>query len=202
MLNALLMVAIVLFAIQAIRAERLLHSAIWLAGVSALLAVVFYLLGAFMVAVIELSVGAGLVTVLFVFAIGIAGEDQIKLKLLIPRPLVWGLVIAVLFLLGWLILPFGHEAAVLQPDQAAVVGTPVEVQTAEEPIQVVIWEQRGLDVLVQVVLIFSGVLGVLGLLAEAKGPLQKPVAEEFAAIRDRELLALEEGVLQQEKELA
>jgi hypothetical protein len=83
-----------------------------------------------------------------------------------------------------------------------VVGNAAAAQTTEEPIQVVIWEQRGLDVLVQVVLIFSGVLGILGLLAEAKGPLQKPAAEEMAAVRDRELLALEESVLQQEKELA
>jgi len=131
-----------------------------------------------------------------------AGEDQIKLKLLIPKPLLWGLVIAALFLLGWLILPLGREAAVLQPDQVTVVANLADTPPTEEPIQVVIWEQRGLDVLVQVALIFSGVLGVLGLLAEAKGPLQKPVAEEMAAVRDRELLALEESVLQQEKELA
>ncbi len=202
MLFTFLMFALIIFAIQAIRAERLLHSAIWLAGASALLAIIFYQLGAHQAAVIELSVGAGLVTVLFVFAIGMAGEDQIELKLLIPRPLVWGLVIAALFLLGWLILPFGREVIVLPPDQAAVVGNLADTQTIEEPIQVVIWEQRGLDVLVQVVLIFSGVLGLLGLLAEAKGPLQKSVAEEVAAIRDRELLALEEKALQQEKELA
>ena len=197
-----LILASLVFAIQAIRAKCLLHSAIWLAGVSALLAIVFYQLGAHQVAVIELSVGAGLVTVLFVFAIGMAGEDQIKLKLLIPKPLLWGLVIAALFLLGWLILPLGREAAVLQPDQVTVVANLADTPPTEEPIQVVIWEQRGLDVLVQVALIFSGVLGVLGLLAEAKGPLQKPVAEEMAAVRDRELLALEESVLQQEKELA
>jgi NADH:ubiquinone oxidoreductase subunit 6 (subunit J) len=202
MLYALLMVAILVFAIQAIRAERLLHSAIWLAGVSALLAIVFYQLGAYQVAVIELSVGAGLVTVLFVFAIGMAGEDRINLRSLIPKPLAWGLVIAAMLLLGWLALPSGPETAVLELNQPTVVGNVAAAQTTEEPIQVVIWEQRGLDVLVQVVLIFSGVLGILGLLAEAKGPLQKPAAEEMAAVRDRELLALEESVLQQEKELA
>jgi NADH:ubiquinone oxidoreductase subunit 6 (subunit J) len=202
MLYALLMVAILVFAIQAIRAERLLHSAIWLAGVSAPLAIVFYQLGAYMVAVIELSVGAGLVTVLFVFAIGMAGDDRINLRSLIPKPLAWGLVIAAMLLLGWLALPSGPEMAALQPNQATVVGNTAVAQTTEEPVQVVIWEQRGLDVLVQVVLIFSGVLGILGLLAEAKGPLQKPVAEEMAAVRDRELLALEKSALQQEKELA
>jgi len=54
-------------AILAIRTKRLLISAIWLAVASALTAVMIYLLGAPQIAVIELSVGAGLVTVLFVF---------------------------------------------------------------------------------------------------------------------------------------
>jgi len=53
----------------------LIASALWLAGVSALVSIMCYLLGAYAVAVIELSVGAGLVTVLFVFAISIAGEE-------------------------------------------------------------------------------------------------------------------------------
>ncbi len=198
----LLILAALVFAIQAIRAERLLFSAVWLAGVSALLALIFFQLGAHQVAVIELSVGAGLVTVLFVFAIGISGEDTIQLKPLIPKPLAWGLIILAVVLLGWLILPSAQETADVQQNPSSIVEISPGALTAEEPVQTIIWEQRGLDVLVQVVLIFSGVLGLLGLLAESKGPLQKPVAEEVAAIRERELLALEEQVLQQEKEVA
>jgi Tfp pilus assembly protein PilV len=72
---------------------------------------------------------------------------------------------------------------------------------AEEPVSTVIWQQRDLDVLVQVVLIFSGILGLLGLLAEAKAPLQKSMAEEIGAVRDRELMALEKRAQQPEKEL-
>ena len=49
------------FSVGAIRARRLLTSAIWLAGVSALISIVFYLFGARQIVVIELSVGAGLV---------------------------------------------------------------------------------------------------------------------------------------------
>jgi hypothetical protein len=41
------------------------------------------------------------------------------------------------------------------------------------------------------VLIFAGVLGLLGLLAEAKAPLAYPVAEEVAARRERELEELQ-----------
>jgi NADH:ubiquinone oxidoreductase subunit 6 (subunit J) len=86
MFYALLVAVTLVFAIQAIRAKRLLHSALWLAGVSAFLAFIFYLLGAHQVAVIELSVGAGLVTVLFVFAISLAGEDLQTEGQFVPRP--------------------------------------------------------------------------------------------------------------------
>jgi hypothetical protein len=132
--------------------------------------------------------------VLFAFAIGIAGEDQIRLNPIIPRVVIWGLVLAAIALIGWLAIPFAREAFLPPAEQAAAA--------AEAPIQAVIWEQRQLDLLVQIVLIFSGVLGMLGLLAEAKAPLQRPVAEEIAADRERELTALEENVRQQEREPA
>ncbi|MDO9122475.1 MAG: NADH-quinone oxidoreductase subunit J, partial [Anaerolineaceae bacterium] len=71
----LISVGILACAILAISAKRLLISAIWLAVTSALVALMLFLLGAPQIAVIELSVGAGLVTVLFVFAINISGEE-------------------------------------------------------------------------------------------------------------------------------
>ena len=74
MSQLILIILSVIFAVQAIRAYRLLNSALWLAGVSALVSLIFYLMSATQVAVIELSVGAGLVTILFVFAISIAGS--------------------------------------------------------------------------------------------------------------------------------
>lgn len=53
---------------MSLRAKSLLASALWLAGVSARVAALLYDLGAHEVAVVELSVGAGLVTVLLLFA--------------------------------------------------------------------------------------------------------------------------------------
>lgn len=152
MLYALLVIGIIFCAIQTVRAARLLAATLWLAGVSALLAIILYMMDAREVAVIELSVGAGLVTVLFVFAIGVAGEEAMNARALPPRPLAWGLVILSLFLLGWLTLPLTG------------IGMPI----VEPPFVSMLWRQRGLDVLVQIVLIFAGVLGVLGLLAEVK----------------------------------
>jgi NADH:ubiquinone oxidoreductase subunit 6 (subunit J) len=184
MLILLLIVVTVVFAFEAIRSRMLLTSALWLAGASALLSVVFYLLGARQVAVIELSVGAGLVTVLLVFAISIAGDDPIEQRLVLPKLLPAGLILAFVLLLGWFLLP--------------LPGLQTKVAAAESPLADVLWNQRGLDVLVQVVLIFSGVLGFLGLLAEVKPPLEDSAAEEVMTRRQNEMQALEAEVSKQE----
>ncbi len=173
---AFLVGAAMIFAFQAIHSRRLIVSALWLAGTSALLSIIFYLVGAQLVAVIELSVGAGLVTVLFVFAISISGEDSSELRSLVPNILSGATVLASAVLLAWLSLPASTNG-----------------QTVTEPaVSQMIWEIRGLDVLVQVVLIFAGVLGLLGLLAETKAPLEHSAADEFVATRDLQLDAMEE----------
>jgi uncharacterized MnhB-related membrane protein len=149
---ALLIVAMILVAaFQAMRSSRLLVSALWLAATSALVAILIFLLGAPEVAVIELSVGAGLVTILFVFAINIAGDEAIQAKPSVPKPLVWILVLATVLLLGWLILP--------------KMNTPV-APIIQSLFATTLWEDRSLDTLLQLVFIFAGVLGVLALLAE------------------------------------
>ena len=84
-LFSVLSVAMLMCAFMAFRTPRLLISALWLAGCSAILSILLYLMGAYQVAVIELSVGAGLVTVLFVFAISIAGDETIEFKLDHPQ---------------------------------------------------------------------------------------------------------------------
>ncbi len=152
--HGLIVAALLVCAVQAARTKRLLLSALWLAGASALTALMIYLLGAPEVAVIELSVGAGLVTVLFVFAINIAGEEALPMQPIVPRPLAWILVLSSILMLMWM--------------NRDLVSLNVEVtEVLQFDFKTVLWENRMLDVLLQVVLIFSGVLGVLGLLAEA-----------------------------------
>jgi uncharacterized MnhB-related membrane protein len=154
MFNLLIVAAMLGCAFQAVRGTRLLVAALWLAGASALTALMMFRLGAPEVAVIELSVGAGLVTVLFVFAINIAGEEPpVALRSLVPTPLA---VIAALSAVGLgavMALPnLRVESAVVQPDRFAKV----------------LWEHRSLDVLLQVVLLIGGVLAVLGLLTQGR----------------------------------
>jgi NADH:ubiquinone oxidoreductase subunit 6 (subunit J) len=177
--NILIISAMVICAALAVRAALLISSALWLAGASGCLAIALYLNGAHQAAVIELSVGAGLVTVLFLFSIGAAGEQDRNLRPVVPAWLSRSLIAAFFVTLVGLLLPIN-----LTPSQ-----------TSEAPFVQVLWEQRGLDLLVQVMLIFSGVMGLLGLLAEAKAPLDGAAAAEIAAVRDRELAALEQGAV-------
>ena len=149
MIYILISIGTLVCAVQAIRSERLIVSSIWLAGTSALLSLAMFLLGATEVAVIELSVGAGLVTVLFVFAINIAGDEKISRKTTIAKPLSALMITISAVLLMVLVLP--NEVPALN----SVL--PADFQT-------ILWENRTLDMLIQIVIIFSGVLGVIGLL--------------------------------------
>lgn len=82
----------------------------------------------------------------------------------VPRPLAWFLVAGSVILLAWM--------------NASILGLRVEVF---EPLyfKTVLWENRLLDVLLQMVLIFAGVLGVLGLLADIH-----PSATRHGALSD------------------
>jgi uncharacterized MnhB-related membrane protein len=171
-------------AYRAMISKHLLPSALYLACVSALATITLYLLGAHEVAVIELSVGAGLVTVLLVYALSVIGEDTLDPASIIPKPLAFLLVVAIGALVIWMAYPLTiHQNAngkVLLAD--------------------VLWKQRALDVWVQIALIFSGVMGVLGLLSE-KAHQQKRQIHEVHVISDDIGVAMNSQAIQIEQEL-
>lgn len=146
----LLSLAAAFCAYRAMVSKHLLPSTLYLACVSASISVSLYLLGAHEVAVIELSVGAGLVTVLLVYTLSVVGEDTYDPTSIIPKPLAFVIVGAIAVFAGWMAYP-----VVMHPAESG------EVLLAD-----ILWKQRALDVWVQVALIFSGVMGVLGLLSE------------------------------------
>lgn len=181
-------------AIQAIRATNLLLSVLWLASVSALTTIVLFTLDAPQAAVIEISVGAGLVAVLLVFAISIAGEetlhnhDTLWQKILRRFPL-----ITALLLLLWILLPLPETQSSLK--DTATFST-------------ILWEDRALDVLLQIVIIFSAVLSLLGLLADQKLPAAvqhyaapRPLDEATSLTEQVAMAEEEEPILQAEREL-
>lgn len=154
-----IVVATVFCAFMAIRARHLIMAALWLAGASALVSMALYAAGAHIAAVIELSVGAGLVTVLFVFAISIAGDDALRSREFIPNPVAIFLALVFLLLLGRMVLPVDAAKAVVD----------------KVPFADVMWHDRVVDTLLQLVLIFTGVLCLLSLIADEKSPEIPPI---------------------------
>ncbi len=146
-------VGILTCAVLAFSSRRLLLSAVWLALTSALVAVMLYMLGGAHLAVIELSVGAGLVTVLFVFAINISGEESFDQAVILPKPYAWGSLLIAIGLALYLILK--------------TLGI-VHFADAAAKTSLIDWNTRFLDIILQVMLIFAGVLGVIGILAPGK----------------------------------
>lgn len=135
-----------------IRTKTLLIAALWLAVTSAALAALLYSLGAREIAVIELSVGAGLVPVLFVFGVSLLGKTSNVPPPLVPHAIAFGLVGACLALLTLFILPVDFAPAA--PATAAF--------------DAVLWGKRPLDLLTHGVLIFASVISILNLLNTAR----------------------------------
>lgn len=188
MFELLLVIAAIFCAFEVMRAQRLLLSTLWLAVTSALVSILLFRLGAPDVAVIELSVGAGLVTVLFVFAFSIVGEDTLDDLSLVPRPLVWSMILLVSVILGWYILPISTTRQL----------------SGELPFSTILWQLRGLDVFAQIILIFAGVMGLLGLLSEAYSPLKAwsvPVAITQPGLPTSETLGAVPGAAMLEGEI-
>lgn len=142
---------------RAMQTRKLLSSILYLACVSATVSVILYMLGAQQVAVIELSVGAGLVTVLLVYALSVVGDDAADLPSVIPQPIALILVGLAIAFAGFMIFPLNES--------------PLNINSFS--LTVVLWQQRVLDVWIQIALIFSGVLGVLGVLSEKTGLPEK-----------------------------
>lgn len=164
-------------AIMAIQSQKLLTSALFLAGVSIGVSILFYILGCPQVGVIELNVGAGLVTVLFVFSINFIGEESPSNRSIVPTGIAL-LVLSALAIL--LILSTKPPVSISQ-----------HAQEAQPTFASILWESRNLDVLLQIFIFFAGVMGLLGLLAEAKPPLDGAAAAEISEKRKRDLEALE-----------
>src|SRR5215212_7440326 len=97
---AVILLGAVFCAYRAIIARRILSATIYLACISALTSAVIYLLGAAQVAVMELSVGAGLVTVMLVYALSVVGDDALDPPSVIAKPIAFGMVGLVVMVLG------------------------------------------------------------------------------------------------------
>ena len=148
----ILLVLLVLAALWASMTTLLLRATIALALASAILAVVMYSLGATIAAVLELSVCAGLISVVFVSVISLTQRKPFKdyvarrlsrMRRFWPLPLV---------LIGIGVgLSFVHEP----------VRIALPLPGAQGDVRFVMWNVRQLDLFGQILILLTGVIGVL-----------------------------------------
>lgn len=157
-----IIIGICICGFQVIQTKNLTHSAMWLATTSALVSWLMYILGAQVLAVIELSVGAGVVTILLVFAINIVGNEQEQKKPFIPTPLALFIILSAMIMIAGLLLPIDNPLN--------------QFAARSDALSLALWEDRFLDTILQIILIFTCVLGVLSLM-EKREPHGNPDEE-------------------------
>jgi len=150
-LQTLLLVGLVVFSVLAILLKDLLKSAIALAVASLLLGIVFFRMNAPYAGVFEISVVAGLITVLFILTIALtkAGDEVRESKLVngvFPVVFVAFVVIDALVMKALL----GKVPALSAGPEAGSFGE-------------VLWKGRTLDLVGQIAVILAGVFAVLAL---------------------------------------
>lgn len=147
----ILLIGIFICALTATQAQELLQAVIWLALTNALLAILIFELGAREIAVIELSVGGGLIPILITFALNLIGEQPTQRPSTAYRLLSAGLVVLVVGALANMILRNLPPASIPRPQVAFSTW---------------VWEQRSEETFLQLLLMFAGTLSVLSLIAE------------------------------------
>jgi NADH-quinone oxidoreductase subunit J len=141
----------VLFSVLAIFLKDLIRAAISLAVASLLLGIIFFRMGASYAGVFEISVVAGLITVLFILTIALTntGEEVRESRL---ANVVFPLFFAVFVVIDALVMK-----GLLQKIPALPSGP--ETGTFGE----VLWKGRTLDLVGQIAVILAGVFSVLAL---------------------------------------
>jgi NADH-quinone oxidoreductase subunit J len=150
-LQTALLIGMVLFAVLAILLKDVLRSAIALAVASLLLGIVFFRMGAPYAGVFEISVVAGLITVLFILTIALTRKgDEVRESRLanwvFPLAVVAFVVIDALVMKGLI----GKVPALAAGAETGTFGD-------------VLWKGRTLDLVGQIAVILAGVFAVLAL---------------------------------------
>ncbi|MBN2265061.1 MAG: NADH-quinone oxidoreductase subunit J [Candidatus Aminicenantes bacterium] len=150
-LQTALLIGLVVFSVLAILLRDLLKSAISLAVSSLLLGIIFFRMGAPYAGVFEISVVAGLITVLFVLTIALtkAGDEVRESRLVnwaFPVVFVAFIVIDALVMKGLV----GQVPALASGAETGTFGD-------------VLWKGRTLDLVGQIAVILAGVFAVLAL---------------------------------------
>jgi NADH-quinone oxidoreductase subunit J len=146
-----LLTGLVVFSVLAILSKDLLKAAISLAVASLLLGIIFFRMGAPYAGVFEISVVAGLITVLFILTIALTkAEGDVResslAKIIFPLFFIVFILIDVLVMKGLI-------------QKIPALPGPAEQGTFGD----VLWKQRTFDLIGQLAVILAGVFSVLAL---------------------------------------
>ena len=149
-MHLLLLIGLVIFSILSVLVRDLLKAAISLAAASIFLALIFFRMNATYAGVFEVSVVAGLITVLFITAIALTRSDE-QVKESKYHLLVFPLFFLALVIIDILVMKnlLGKIPVITSPEK----GTFGDV----------LWKERSFDLIGQIGVIFAGVLAVLAL---------------------------------------
>ena len=158
-LNIILLSLMVGFSIWAVITRTLMRSALGLAVVSVLLTLVMFRFNSPLAAVFELSVCAGLITVVFISAISLTKPLTHQELLVATKERIrryWYLPL--------IVIVAGLGLFFSQADLGIRIPPPV----VEPGVQEVLWNGRPTDVLGQIIIILVGVFGVVVLFKERR----------------------------------
>jgi NADH-quinone oxidoreductase subunit J len=146
-----LLIGVVLFCGLAILAKDLIKSAISLAVASVLLGILFFTMNAPYAGVFEISVVAGLITVLFMLTIALTkAEGEVQERR-------WVKIVFPLFFVAFIVIDVLVMKSLLPKIQ--IVQSGVESGSFGD----VLWKQRTFDLIGQLAVILAGVFAVLAL---------------------------------------
>lgn len=152
-----LFVVLIILAMAAVMAKSMLASAIMLALASVLVALIMFTFAAPWAAVFELSVCAGLITVLFISVISLVGKDEKFANENRVRFTVLPLFAALVAILGWIfVVPF-FEAISKYPRMA----------DSAKNLGEIIWNARNFDLIAQILVLSAGVFIIKSIFSKA-----------------------------------
>jgi NADH-quinone oxidoreductase subunit J len=156
-MHIFLLCGLVICSVLAVLVKDLLKAAIFLAGASVFLAMTFFDLGAAYAGVFEISVVAGLITVLFIATISLTtGEGEVRERR-------WARLLLPVFLIGFVLADF----LVMRQFLGGLPAQPAAVESGN--FGHILWSERTFDLVGQIAIILAGVFCVLALFRKRSG---------------------------------
>ncbi len=162
-IDVVLILLLLVISVGTVITIRLLHAAVGLALVSALLTIVMYRMGSPVAAVFELSVCAGLILVIFISTISLTQRLTPDRIIHVERETLrrfWFLpiiIVVIAVFLSQVNLPVGDAAAPIAQAPPSPMG-----------VREVLWNLRHMDLIGQVIILLAGAFGVLILFKRGK----------------------------------